>query len=121
MCIEVLDASLEQARGRDAESWRSARSLDNIRQNLLGCQALFRTALAPQLNDSGLKQALDEGFERSVDAVDAIPGQLATAVADPAARASVNALRRRVTELAELFADTVPAAIDRDSAPWGGG
>lgn len=112
-----LGESIEDARGTRAESWRSGQSLDNIVANLETLQELFD---APQGLGDLLSRAdaapLADGISRrlgtALDSARAIPVPLAEAVADPAHRAQVVALRDEVQSLLHVTNEHVAQAVD---------
>jgi len=107
-----LGESPEQARPKRAESWRSERSLRNIRLNLLGTRALYRIAFAARLDDKALDRDVESAFEATLRALDAIPMPLARAVNDAAGRAALESLRAEANKLKALFANPVPQSLN---------
>ena len=112
-----LGAVLEEATPRQAESWRSALSLANIRANLATAQALyagpggFGAALAALADEEQLDWAIRQGFERAFARLDAISLPLHAAVEDPAARAQVAALLVELKGLRLLVAQELAPAL----------
>ena len=78
-----LGASLEEAKPRRAESWRSELSLADIRANLETAEALyagpggFGDALAALADEDQLDWAIRQGFARAFAQLDAIEPPLA--------------------------------------------
>jgi predicted lipoprotein len=107
-----LGESLRRARGKRAESWRSVRSVRNIRQNLHAARALYRVAFAPRLVDNDLDRRAEAAFDRALLALDAIPIPLAQAVEEPTGRGRVEAARTEITALAALFSGPLPQALN---------
>jgi uncharacterized protein len=113
-----LGAALEEAKPRRAESWRSGRSLANIRANLETADALyaapggFGAALKTLAKDDELDRAIRQGFERAFAQLDAIGLPLDAAVEDPAARAQVEALLAEVKGLRQLVSEQLAPALD---------
>lgn len=115
-----LGASLEQAKPRRAESWRSELSLADIRANLETADALYAgfgaalQARADQdrLDQDQLDQAIRQGFTRAFAQLDAIGPPLHAAVADPAARAQVEALLAEIKRLRLVVAKELAPALD---------
>jgi predicted lipoprotein len=113
-----LGASIEEAKSRRAESWRSGLSLANVRANLETADALyaapggFSAALKALTKDDELDRALRQGFERAFAQLDAIGLPLPAAVEDPAARAQVEALLAEVKGLRQLVTEQLAPALD---------
>ena len=113
-----LGASLEEAKPRRAESWRSGLSLANIRANLETADALyaapggFSAALKTLTEGDELDQAIRQGFGRAFAQLDAIGSPLDAAVEDPAARAQVEALLAEVKGLRQLVSEQLAPALD---------
>ena len=85
--------SLDAARGRRAENWRSQMELASVAANLETARDLYATpggfgdlflALG---GDPAVDQQVRAGFEKALQTAQAIPLPLADAVEDPAARA----------------------------------
>ncbi len=53
-------------RYKRAESWRSERSLRNIRLNIESAEALFNIGFAPHLKDATLKEKADKEFKQAI-------------------------------------------------------
>lgn len=107
-----LGASADEARPRLAESWRSERSLRNIRLNLTAAQDLYRLAFAPANPDKALDVAIQEAFTRALAAADGVPGSLEKAVQDKAARPAVEKLAAATLALKNLLVQRLPQAMD---------
>jgi predicted lipoprotein len=112
-----LGESIEKARPKRLESWRSELSLANIHSNLATAWALYEAAggfgamLEAEGGGAELDQAIRQRFERSFELIDGIGVPLEHAIAEPEPRAKVlellaelQALRRTVrNELAPGF------------------
>ncbi len=107
-----LGSSITRAKGRRAESWRSNRSLRNIKHNLQSLQALYRIAFAAQITDPELAVKITDAFNVALRSLEQIPLSLHKAVADPAARQTVLNLRTQIDQLQTLFAGPAPQALD---------
>jgi predicted lipoprotein len=114
---EPLGASLEEAKPRRAESWRSELSLADIRASLETAQALyagpggFGEALQALADEDQLDQAIRRGFGKAFAQLDAIALPLPAAVEDAAARARVEALLADVKGLRLLVAQELAPAL----------
>ncbi len=113
-----LGKSLDGAKPMRAESWRSERSLADIRANLETAQALyvspggFSDALRALTDEDQLDSAIRQGFERAFTKLEAIGAPLHRAVADPAERPKVEALVTEVKALRHLIAQELAPALD---------
>ena len=107
-----LGASAAEARPRLAESWRSNRSLDNIRHNLEAARHLYSTAFAPVITDQALNADIGRAFERTIAAATAVKMPLEEAVQDRTARAALETLGAEVIALKQLLMQRLPAALD---------
>lgn len=94
-----------------AESWRSRRSLANIRLNLESTRAFYRITFAPMIQDPGVHQRIEAGFEAALRAASAISTSLFEAVSNETGRKQLSELRQRVTELRMLIGEQIPAGI----------
>lgn len=107
-----LGASAAGARPRLAESWRSSRSLENIRHNLEAAQHLYGTAFATAVSDQMLNTDIGRAFDRTISAAAAVKMPLEQAVQDRGARAGLETLGAEVIALKELLVQRLPAALD---------
>ena len=112
-----LGTSLEEAKPRRAESWRSGLSLADIRANLETAEALyagpggFGDALRALAGEDPLDGAIRQGFARAFAQLDAIGAPLSSAVEDPTARAQVEALLADLKGLRQLVAQDLAPAL----------
>jgi len=110
-----LGDDIDSARPRRTESWRSARSLDNVRANLRALHDLyggahgFGTVVAN--NDPDLDATLREGLDSALDAAESIDVPLSAAIADPAKRPQVEDLLTLVRALQELAVTRLNVAL----------
>jgi len=111
-----LGNSIDQARPKRAESWRSGRSLDDVAANLETARRLYAVpggfgdllaAAGAGPLDIGLRKQLDE----AVESARSIGFPLRQAVADPAARAKVEDLVEQLKRLRVLIAGPVADEI----------
>ena len=116
----VLGKSADAAQPALAESWRSGRSLDNIRRNLEAAQAMYLgesgseglSALVVTAGDKKLDDLLRRAFQQTIATAQSINGPLGDAVRDPARRPAVEKLARETKALRTLIAQRLTAAID---------
>ncbi|MGD2118114.1 MAG: imelysin family protein [Chromatiales bacterium] len=106
-----LGDAIQKARGQRAESWRSRRSLRNIRLNLQAAEKLYQLAFAPRLQDTPLQQQIAAAFSTSRQQIDAIKTSLYAAVNDETARQQVESLQSSAAKLKALLAGPLPDAI----------
>ncbi|MGI9503629.1 MAG: imelysin family protein [Geminicoccaceae bacterium] len=112
-----LGKSLEGAKPKRAEDWRSARSLANITANLETIEALYiedgglHVWLSVQGQD-GLDQTLRNGLTQTLDTADAIDLPLFEAVGSETERQKVEQLLQGVISLRALFTGTLADAAD---------
>ena len=111
-----LGKTIEKARGKRTESWRSARSRENLVANLETARALYDApggfgdllaAAGGEALDIGLRKA----FAEAIDATRSIKSPLHVAVADQTARPQVEALVDRLKSLRLLIGGTVAGEI----------
>jgi predicted lipoprotein len=111
-----LGKEVARARPQLAESWRSARSLDNILANLETARALYETpgAFGELLRASGAA-ALDDGLRRdfaaTIAVARAVTVPLRVAVGEPAHREKLVELLERLKSLRLLIAGPVASEI----------
>ncbi len=106
--IRALGSSQEKARGKRSESWRSQRSLRNLRHNLEATREFYRAAFAPRIGDADLNKAIETAFQHSLEKVGAIAVPLVQAVAEPDHRPAVMALRQETSKLKKLLGVDLP-------------
>jgi uncharacterized protein len=112
-----LGASLDQAKPRRAENWRSELSLASIRANLESAEALyaspggFSAALQALTDEDQLDWTMRQEFKRAFAQVDAIGMPLDAAVGDAAARAQVEALLAEVKTMRQLVSQELAPAL----------
>jgi predicted lipoprotein len=106
-----LDPSSAKAKGRRAETWLSAGSLDNIANNLTALQDLYSQTFSPRIAQLPLDGQIEKGFETSLKLCAKVGMPLDKAVSDPHARQQVEELRAAVVALRELFANALPREL----------
>lgn len=101
--------TFDRPRPRQAEAWRSGRSMESIRRSLAGLEALAMDVVAPEIEPS-LAAEMAAGFERARALADRAPDSFAPLADGPAARPRFEALQSRVRELqGRLRRDVAPA------------
>jgi uncharacterized protein len=107
--------TIDKAKPKTAEQWRSGRSLKNIKLNLASLRdaMLSPSGFAALLgkNQEALKAELGTAFDAALAAVDAAPEPLDTAVTDPEGRKKVGALLIAVNHVRDILKQKVPTAI----------
>jgi uncharacterized protein len=114
-----LGESATQAKPRLAESWRSGRSLRNVRLNLAAARELYLGAhddgfsayVRNTAGDTELDDLLRRAFDQTIATAEAITVPLEQAVADPAQRPAVEMLQKETAALKQLLAGKLPQAI----------
>jgi uncharacterized protein len=109
--------SLQSARGRRAESWRSHMALPSVAANLETARDLYATPggfgdLYVALGgDPALDGQVRTGFDAALQTAQRIPLPLADAVEDPAARGQVQRLVDGIKQLRELIRGPIAATL----------
>jgi predicted lipoprotein len=109
--------SIEAARGKRAENWRSGMALPSVAANLETARALYATAggfgdlLLALGGDPALDEQLCAGFDQALQTAREIPMPLVEAVEDPAAREQVQQLVDQIKQLREPIRGPVAAAL----------
>jgi predicted lipoprotein len=112
-----MGESLEEARGRRAESWRSGMALPSIAANLETARDLYATGsgfgdlFLALGGDAATDRQVRAGFEEALQTARAIPLPLSEAVEDAAARAQAQQLVDQIKALRELIRGPVVAAL----------
>ncbi|GGO81469.1 hypothetical protein GCM10011348_20580 [Marinobacterium nitratireducens] len=113
-----LGSDIDHARDRRAESWRSARSLDNIRANLDFIATLLHgndgqpgllSLIAEQ--DGDLALILETQLQTTREMLASIEQPLESAIAEPSARNRLIMLQANTDTLQTLLAGDVSAAL----------
>ena len=113
-----LDESVETAKPRLAEAWRSNRSLANIRVNLEGALTMYELpggigdTLAATGNDPELDPLLRRAFPQTIATLASIDMPLQDAVVDPEERKKVEQLALETRALRSLFEQRLAPALD---------
>ncbi len=117
-----LGSSLQDARPKLAESWRSGRSLDNIRRNLEAARDMylgedgsgksgFSRFVREVAKDAPLDDLLRRAFLQTVATAESVTLPLGEAVSDPAERAKLETLKKEAGALKALLAQRLTAAL----------
>ena len=114
-----LGKSAKAAKPKRAESWRSARSLRNIRINLAAAEALYAggpggiaALVRGQPGGSEIDARMVAGFERAEEMLGALPESLMAALDQPDGWQRLDALRQEVRGLLDLVSGPVSQALD---------
>jgi predicted lipoprotein len=107
--LPVLGGSVDEARPRLSESWRSGRGRRNLALNLVGARDLTRAfgQSAPEQR----RGDFETRFAQALRAVSAIDGPLGDAAADPMRRPAVEAARDAIRGVQLRIAETLPADL----------
>lgn len=115
-----LGASLQAARPKLAEAWRSERSLINIRLNLAAAQALYAgegkgespsTFLRDIAGEKELDELLTRAFAQTLATAQGISGTLEAGVSAAKERPQLDKLSREVKALKALLAQRLAPAL----------
>lgn len=109
-----LGDTAEKARPRRAESWRSRRSLRNVRVNLAAARDLYETGFAPVLTvvpeGNVLDRRIRDGFAAALSAAETDLVFYESA-ADPEERRVLEALLGAVVSLDRVLSSELPPAL----------
>lgn len=115
-----LGASIQAARSRLAEAWRSGRSLANIRLNLKAAQALYvgeggsespSSFLKTVVGETELDELLTRAFAQTLATAEGISGTLEAGVGDAKARPQLEKLSREAKALKALLSQRLAPAL----------
>lgn len=119
--MRPLGDSPQAARPQLAESWRSKRSLDNIRANLASAEAMylgesgkgggFSRMVREIAGDTALDDLLRRAFKQTRATADSIAMPLEEAVSDAAERKKLAKLAREAAALKTLLAQRLTVAL----------
>jgi len=107
--LAVMGASVDVARPRVAESWRSGRSQRNLKLNLESAQALTR--IWDETTPAAHRTKIDSLYAAALKAMDAVPADLGEAAADPMRRPRVEAARAGIKAVQVEIAATLPTDL----------
>jgi len=112
-----MGESLDSARGRRAENWRSGMALPSVAANLETARDLYATpggfgdlylALG---GDPALDEQVRAGFDQTLETASSVPLPLAEAVEVPASRDQVQRLVDQIKQLRELIRGPIAATL----------
>lgn len=112
-----LGSALDKAKPRRAESWRSARSLDNLQANLAAVEALyadeagFGRYVIEEAKDEALDRELRDRLASLRAVAEDVKGPLSDAVADPNERPKLERLLVDVQDTRQLVETRLSAAL----------
>ena len=114
-----LGKSQTSAKPKRAESWRSARSLRNVRINLAAAEALYAggsggiaTLVRGQPGGPEIDAQMIAGFDRAEEKLAALPESFVAALDQPDGWQWLDALRQEVRGLLDLVSGPVSQALD---------
>ena len=113
-----LGSEAAKAKSRRTESWRSGRSLDNVKANLRALEALyvgpagFSTVVVSNSRDAALDAVLRDRLTAALAAAEAIRPPLSDALSDTEERPKVERLLAEVKALRELATSRLAVALD---------
>lgn len=107
-----LDRSLERARGKRVEGWRSQSGLPAITANLDACHELYRLAFATALDGASPHPQIESAFRQARLTLGRLQMPLADAVSDPAQRVLVEQLQADLSALKQLVARDLAGALN---------
>ncbi|MEO1330864.1 MAG: imelysin family protein [Pseudomonadota bacterium] len=102
--------TFERPRPRRAETWRSGRSMRNVREALAGLERYYAVAFARTLDEAAAAR-LTAAFARTRAVAERTPDDMRALSRDPQARFRVEALQSRVRELQRLVRKQVAPAL----------
>lgn len=118
--VRPLGKSLEGARPRRSESWRSRMSLSNVKSNLEGLRLLLKgddnnlglaSVLANEGETLGIRDAIISQLTYGIDRIDALDTSLHDAVSDAEARKEIVSLIAQIEGIRELVLDQLVPAL----------
>jgi uncharacterized protein len=107
-----LDSSIEKARGKQAEGWRSDASLLAISANLSGCYKAYQLTFAPEILNKPLHQQIEAAFKQAQATVMEIDMPLAKAIKYPQQRILVERLHSEISQIKKLISGELTQALD---------
>ena len=107
--LPVMGLSIDVARPRVAEAWRSGRSQRNLKLNLESAQAM--TKIWAETVPAAHRTKLDSLYAAAMKATDAVPADLGEAAADPRRRPVVETARAGIKAVQVDIAAVLPADL----------
>ena len=115
-----LDDSLDRAKPRRAESWRSRRSMQNIVLNLQGSAEFYLAGFSKRVSQAQGGAKIDglisQGFNRAITQARAIKTPLYEIVADPKQRPQLELLQQTIRELKGLISGNLSQVLELPQA-----
>jgi hypothetical protein len=108
----VMGVDVESSRLRLAESWRSKRSVRNIRINIESIQLQWTTGYASLVNDPMLVENVGSGFDSVFAVLDELDRPLEDLIQIPKSRELLDVLVDRVATLTSYFLYDIPADLE---------
>ncbi len=111
--LRPMGSSAAQARSRRTESWRSERSLRNIRLNIAALEELYSGAGATSVKallaaqNPARAEAVDKAFAEVKQQLDSVQGPLHEAIRDPARYARLVQLGVQLKQLHQALEDSM--------------
>ena len=106
-----LGDGIDKARGKRAESWRSARELRNLNLNLVALHHLYAQAFSPRVADTDPDREIIHAFEQAFATLAAVEQPLAVAVEDPEQRLRVKQLMDEIEAIKQGVTGPLAAAL----------
>ncbi len=114
--VRPMANNAAKAKPRYAESWRSLRSMRNIRLNLQAVESLydigFAAMLRSKVNGPALDKQIKQSFKDSYAAVEAIEQPLSEILKDEGQRPALEKLVSTSRELQSLLSGALPNALE---------
>lgn len=110
--LAPLGESLQMARGRRSESWRSSRSLRNLTTNLQAVQKLTQLAFISRLADPLLNKRIEDQMAICHQRIEHIALPLHLAVADSSQRQHVKRLLAALSKLKQILITELAPALE---------
>tara|TARA_R110002096_G_scaffold65068_2_gene158557 strand:- start:257 stop:1282 length:1026 start_codon:yes stop_codon:yes gene_type:complete len=107
-----LGSSIDEARGKRSEGWRSQSALMAISENLNACHEFYRYSFASQLVGQPLHQEIEMAFESSRTALGNIDVPLSQAVDNAEKRILVVRLKEQLSQLKKLLASDLTDTLE---------
>jgi predicted lipoprotein len=107
--LPVMGASVDVAKPKSAEAWRSGRPQRDLKLNLEAARAMTNVFAEPI--PASHKPKIESLYTAAAKAMDAVPADLGEAAADPRRRARVDTARAAIKAVQTELAKTLPADL----------